>query len=526
MDAVDFQTRRMSRYLSEFVGTFALVFTITFQAPGVSTKEDWSEGAPIWGCTSIACVLMVMIYALGSVSGANFNPAVSLALGLCGKMEGGWREVGSYVLVQMVAGLFAALGASLVLVKQVQIGSPHSFAVQYLESDGSPHVWDVNFYTSACVAELLMTAMLCFVVLNVAAAESVKGNQYFGLAIGFTIIAAAHGGGSLSGGCFNPAANFGIDFTTWIFTSDTSEVVHHRPSYGLWWGPLYCIVNCLGAALAVVLFRQVRPDAAEVPAELGRAPGAGRYTRSNKLIAEFIGTFFLVLTAGLNVLGRSMAPVWSIAAALLVMVFSLGSVSGAHFNPSVTFSVWLSGRGQIAGIDAMLYIFVQLLAGVCAAILYAGMEMSSFPLNPGPGFQWAHVAFAEIIFTAVLCFVVLAVCTASKGKLSEYFGLIIGLCVVAGGISIGPVSGGVLNPALSLGVAASNAMMGTREEYQCYVPNTHPFGPPICGEGQPYYGAFWNFIPYVFFQIIASLVASAMFWISFPDQFGIGYAKA
>lgn len=527
MDAVDAQTKRMSRYLAEFVGTFALVFTINFQVPGVSTKEDWSEGSPIWGCTSIACVLMVMIYALGSVSGANFNPAVSLALGFCGKMEGGWPEVGAYVVVQMISGLLAALAASLVLVKQVQIGSPYSFSVQYLvEGSQAEHTWDVNFYTSACVAELLMTAMLCFVVLNVAAANSAKGNQYYGLAIGFTIIAAAHGGGSLSGGCFNPAANFGIDFTTWIFTSDKSEVVHGRPHYGLLWGPLYCLVNCFGALLAALLFRQVRPSDAELPVELGRVAAAAMYTRSSKLLAEFIGTFFLVLTAGFNVISGSTAPFWSIAAALMVMVFSLGNVSGAHFNPAVTCSVWLSGRGNIAGIDAILYIFVQFLAGVCAAFTYAGLEMNSFPLDPAPGFQWAHVAFAEIVFTAVLCFVVLAVCTVSQGKLSDFFGLIIGLCVVAGGVSIGPVSGGVLNPALSLGVAASNAVVGIREEYQCYVPNRHPFGEPICGEGSPYYGVFWHCIPYVFFQFVASFVASGLFWLTYPDQFGVTYAKA
>ena len=78
--------------------------------------------------------------------------------------------------------------------------------------------------------------------------------------------------------------------------------------------------------MAAGLFRVVRPD------EFG---GSADYTLGTKLVSEFIGTFYLVLTVGLNVLGKSPAPVWSIAAALMCMIYSLGSVSGANFNPAV-----------------------------------------------------------------------------------------------------------------------------------------------------------------------------------------------
>merc|ERR1719197_460533 len=132
--------------------------------------------------------------------------------------------------------------------------------------------------------------MLCFVVLNVATAKKNEGNQFFGLAIGFVIIAGAYGAGAVSGGCFNPAVALGIDISS--------------AGMGFGWGFAYTAYELLGAALAAGAFRIVRPD------EFG---GDSDYTLGTKLLSEFIGTFFLVLTVGLNVLGKSAGPVWSIA---------------------------------------------------------------------------------------------------------------------------------------------------------------------------------------------------------------------
>jgi len=86
------------KYVAEFVGTYLLVFTV-----GCNVLS----GSPVWAATSIACVLMVSIYALGGVSGANFNPAVSVTLGLSNKLD--WPTVGIYCAVQIVLqhGLFA-----------------------------------------------------------------------------------------------------------------------------------------------------------------------------------------------------------------------------------------------------------------------------------------------------------------------------------------------------------------------------------------------------------------------------------
>ena len=86
-----------ANYIAEFVGTFVLIFTVGCVV---------ITGQPIWGGVSIACALTVMIYALGKSSGANFNPAVSVALGLTGAMP--WSQVGNYCIMQITAGICAA----------------------------------------------------------------------------------------------------------------------------------------------------------------------------------------------------------------------------------------------------------------------------------------------------------------------------------------------------------------------------------------------------------------------------------
>merc|ERR1719327_1245406 len=270
--------------------------------------------------------------------------------------------------------------------------------------------------------------MLCFVVLNCAASKRNgcdTGNQFYGLAIGFVIVAGGYGSGHISGGAFNPAVALGIDLSSALL--------------GLKWEPVYRLYEMVGACLAAVLFRVVRPDDFD--------DTVIEYPLYTKLISEFIGTFYLVLTVGLNVLGGSPAPVWSIAAALMCMIYSLGNCSGAHFNPAVTVAILLSGRDCIKPVEAAAYMGAQVLGGVTAAFTYALMEHGkSFPLGPGEGYNWIGVSVAEIMYTFVLCFVVLNVATI-KTPLNQYFGLAIASCVTAGGYAIGAISGGSLNPA-------------------------------------------------------------------------------
>jgi len=171
-------------------------------------------------------------------------------------------------------------------------------------------------------------------------------------------------------------------------------------------------------------------------------------------VSEFVGTFFLVLTVGFNVLqNTALAPI-SIGAILMAMIFATGKVSGGHFNPAVTLGVFC--RGKIDGSSACGYIAIQLLGGLAAGCVYLSILGASFALGPGVGYGLAAVCIVEVLFTAALVFVVLSVATTVQDEGNWYFGLAIGFTVMAAAFAIGPISGCSLNPAVTFGVMLSN----------------------------------------------------------------------
>jgi aquaporin Z len=187
-------------------------------------------------------------------------------------------------------------------------------------------------------------------------------------------------------------------------------------------------------------------------------------------LAEFIGTFFLVLTVGLNVLqNTALAPV-SIGAILLVMVFAGGSVSGAHYNPAVTVGVLLSqskrSSTRLHIIDAVIYIVVQCLAALSAAYTYYWILGATFTLKPGHGYGPAEAGFAEFLFAFALVFVVLNTALSEQDGNNHYFGLAIGFTLMSAAFAVGAVSGCSINPALAVGVMVSHYMhTGTGLEF-------------------------------------------------------------
>ena len=168
-----------------------------------------------------------------------------------------------------------------------------------------------------------------------------------------------------------------------------------------------------------------------------------------KYIAEFIGTFFLVLTVGCTVIPGApgvIAPL-AIGGALMVMVYAGGHISGGHFNPAVTLAVFIRGRCEAR--DVIPYWVAQLAAAAAAAfaaVFLVGKSGTPLELKNIP------VAFAaEFLFTFALAYVVLN-CATSKGTANNsFYGLAIGLTVMVGAFSVGALSGGAFNPAVALG---------------------------------------------------------------------------
>ena len=170
----------LKKCLVEFIGTFFLVLTV-----GCCVYSA-SDGiiAPL----AIGFVLMVMVYAGGYVSGAHYNPAVTLACLIRGAIN--LKDSAFYWISQALAGFIAA-----VTVKQLLVTTAPQcdFCVCKL-----------------AIAEILFTFALCYVVLHCATTEETKGNSYFGLAIGSTVLVAAFATSGLCFGAFNPAVAIGL----------------------------------------------------------------------------------------------------------------------------------------------------------------------------------------------------------------------------------------------------------------------------------------------------------------------------
>ena len=170
----------------------------------------------------------------------------------------------------------------------------------------------------------------------------------------------------------------------------------------------------------------------------------------NKYIAEFIGTFFLVLTIGCTVIGggSGVIPPLAIGAALMVMIFAGGHISGAHYNPAVTIGVLI--RGKVNAVDVVPYILAQVLAATVAAtavkFLRAGIDVTPLEPNIGPAL------LAEFLFTFALVYVVLNSATAEGTSGNSFYGLAIGMTVMTGAFAVGNISGGAFNPAVAIGI--------------------------------------------------------------------------
>ncbi len=198
----------------EFIGTFIFVFTV-----GMATNK---AGAGALAPLAIGSALMVMVFAGGHISGGHFNPAVSTAVLLRGRMSR--NEYGAYMITQFVAAIFAGL--------TVRVVGGHE-AAAIVAGPGR-----------MLIAEFLFTFALAWVVLNVATAKGTEGNSFYGLAIGFTVVVGAFAVGGISGGAFNPAIAVGAMVTGLFKWSN------------IW---IYLLADFLGGAAGAYAFLHVLP---------------------------------------------------------------------------------------------------------------------------------------------------------------------------------------------------------------------------------------------------------------------------
>lgn len=204
----------MNKYICEFIGTFFLVLTVG--------STVIMGGAGVIPPLAIGAMLMVMIFATGHISGGHLNPAVTLAVWIRGKMPA--SDVPGYMIGQIAGGIAAA------------------FTVLFMKGNPAVAPMVIPHIGPALLAEFLGTFALAFVVLNVATAKANSNNSFYGLAIGFTVVAAAFALGGYAGGAFNPAVAIGI--TTMGLNALANVWIH-------------LVADFAGGAAAALVFRAV-----------------------------------------------------------------------------------------------------------------------------------------------------------------------------------------------------------------------------------------------------------------------------
>jgi aquaporin Z len=212
----------MRNYLIELMGTFFLVLVVGL------------TGNPI----AIGAILMVMVYMGGHISGAHYNPAVTLALVI--RKAIGWKQGLMYMLFQIAGAILGAL--------------------TYLSLHNKTFAPTPNpAFTSSefLIVEVLFTFALAMVVLNVATSRKTLGNSYYGLAIGFTVLAAAYAGGPISGGAFNPAVGLGPILVDTMKGGDSIK--------NLW---IYLLGPFAGATIAGLTYNILGLDVKDIKDEL------------------------------------------------------------------------------------------------------------------------------------------------------------------------------------------------------------------------------------------------------------------
>lgn len=211
----------MRAYLTEAIGTFFVVLTVYL------TVVARSPFAPL----AIGAAVMVMVYMGHHLSGGHYNPAVSLAVWMRGRLAGG--QLVPYWVAQLLGAVLGALAGRFVTHQAYTPAPPTS-----------------THTLAALAVELLFTFALCLVYLHTAASEKTKGNSYFGLAIGFTVAAGSFAGGPLSGAAFNPAAAIGPTLVSVLLGA--ASAAH------AW---IYIVAPLVGGVVAAWAFRLQGGDA-------------------------------------------------------------------------------------------------------------------------------------------------------------------------------------------------------------------------------------------------------------------------
>lgn len=435
------QLKAVSGPVHEFLGTFFFCLVVSCVGASTSTSSRFTPFAA-------ASILAIGIYAGAHTSGGHLNPAVTFALFISRRGFLTWKKAAVYILLQ-VGG--ATLGAK---VAEYLTGGVVALTPMATESNG-------DFL--AFLAEYLFTFFLVYSVLTTATTRAAAGNSYFGLTIGFTVIAGGYSVGAYSGAGYNPAITTGT-----MFANGDHEVVKN-----IW---IYLLAQFLAAATAVVvMYLTFERDV------LGAR--SRQFDAIRSVVSEFIGTFFVVFAIG-TVLAQTTANGGSgngevdllaslcVGMTYMIVTHQARGVSGGHFNPVVTLAAVATGYMNMGVLDMLSYIASQFFGGIAGALAARSFyKFAPWVTDSNKSFR----AFAgELICTIAITAVVLNTLQAKRQTKNSFFGIAIGAVYTAATFGMLSISESGFNPAV-IGLIAANGSNSVGDDAYLYILA------PLCG---------------------------------------------
>ena len=417
----------LSKLICEFLGTTAIVF-IYGVAGSAGVTGDFA--------ITIGATVTAITYAGGHLTGGLYNPALTVATAIRGKIDFGLCC--AYIAIQLCAGLLGALS---------------SMCLKYTEATGfigHPVVGKDVSDGSACLAEIVVTFALCHTFLHVATTVTQANNSYYGLATGLTVLSGTISVGGVSGACFNPAVAMLTLVHKWQMWSQADFASFETIETGadkVW---IHVLGPLVGAIFAGVLFLATHPR--ELDGQPAVCPGSIKPREAAApLLIEFMGTFFIAFTYACATVAApqlGQLAAFSVGCMAASQIYAGGVTSGAHYNPAITLAVLVrrklveyhsSGsrlKQRLVTPLALMFMAVQSVAALCAGGV-ARVVMDSGPGETPVGFPalqrvtiddidsvfpQGRAFFGEMVATSVLAYVVLHSFTSEKttGK-PKYF---------------------------------------------------------------------------------------------------------